>query len=143
MLLGAISANRRLAVMRLRIKLPRKRTLLTTAGCLLIGISVFALFEALTVFCVMESLELKAHDLWVRSQPRDQRMTDKIAVVVIKEDEVRALNEEYPLRDKALLKLLSKLQESKPAAMAVDLFRDRELGPLLPSDRERAAEELE
>lgn len=110
-------------------KRPRKRTLLTALGCALIALGVFAAFYGMLLHGNLEYLELKAHDLWVNVQPRDSRMSKDIVVVVIKEDEVRRMKQEYPLRDAPLLDLLNGIQGQKPLAIGLDLFRDRELPP--------------
>src|SRR4051794_25598150 len=110
-------------------KRPRKRTLLTAVGCALIALGVFAVFYGMLLHGNLEYLELKAHDLWANLQPRDSRMSKDIVVVVIKEDEVRRMQQEYPLRDAPLLDLLQGIQGQKPLAIGLDLFRDRELPP--------------
>src|SRR5438045_4058265 len=72
-------------------KRPRKRTLQTCLGCAVIALIVFAAFEGMLLHGNLEYLELKSHDLWVNLQPGDKRMSKDIVVVVIKEDEVRAM----------------------------------------------------
>src|SRR5690242_13804007 len=98
-------------------KRPRKRTLQTALGCALIALIVFTAFQAMLLQGNLEYLELKVHDLWVRLQPGDRRISKNIVVVVIKENEVR--NQEYPLRDAPLLELLSSIRAQKPLAMGV------------------------
>ena len=101
----------------------------------MIALLVFAIFEYLSLSGSLEYFELKSYDLWVNLQPRDPRMSDKIVVVTILEDELRKDDLENPLRDAPLLKLLNTLQQDKPAAIALDLFRDRELYPALHRDQ--------
>ena len=110
-------------------KRPRKRTLQTCLGCAVIALIVFAAFEGMLLHGNLEYLELKSHDLWVNLQPGDKRMSKDIVVVAIKEDEVRAMDQEYPIRDEKLLELLRGIQTQKPLAIGLDLFRDRELPP--------------
>ena len=110
-------------------KMPRKRSLLTAAGCGAIAVFSFALFHLMVQKGMLQSLELKAYDLWLNAQSPDDSMSDNILVVEVRENDPLFKLKEDRLRDDELLKVLQKLQAMHPAAIAVDLFRDKELGP--------------
>src|SRR5207302_4990926 len=108
-------------------KLPRKRSIETAFWCAFIASAVFCVFESLMLRGDLEMLELKAYDLWLNAQPADSRMSNKIVIIYLREEEARKLGKPYPLRDDQLMELFDKLMPLHPAAVGIDLFRDQEM----------------
>src|SRR4051812_4244100 len=76
----------------------------------------------------LEYPEMRAYDTWLRSLPSDHSLSKNITIVTIDEAEARARKMEYPLRDRDLMRVINPIMALKPKALAIDMFRDQELG---------------
>jgi CHASE2 domain-containing sensor protein len=70
----------------------------------------------------LQDWELKAFDSITRSQPVE---TGDKRLLIVAADEEDLDRYGYPLPDKTLVQLLNKLQQHQPAAVGLDIFRDR------------------
>ena len=89
-----------------------------------IGITLGLMLAVLSLRALggLESLELALSDQffrWRSAEPID----DRIVIIGITEADVNA-NEQWPLSDRALEKLLAKLQEASPRAIGLNLYRN-------------------
>ena len=70
----------------------------------------------------LEALELQAYDFLMRSRP-DEGPDNRLLVVGITEGDILK-QKEYPISDGLLAKILTKLEESGPRAIGIDILRD-------------------
>ena len=75
---------------------------------------------------VLEGLELAAYDQLVRSRP-DEGSDERLLVVEINDDDIQQQNQ-FPIHDATLAKLLEKLEEYQPRAIGIDILRDVPIG---------------
>lgn len=71
---------------------------------------------------MLQPLELKAFDQMLRWRP-EEGLDDRLLVVKVEERDLQALNQGFTY-DETLLKVLKKLEQYKPAAIGLDLYRD-------------------
>ena len=74
----------------------------------------------------LEGLELAAYDQLVRSRP-DEGADERLLVVAINDDDIRQQNQ-FPIHDVTLAKVLQKLEEYQPRAIGIDILRDVPIG---------------
>ena len=78
---------------------------------------------------VLQTLELKAFDGLLRLLPREEA-DRRLLIVAADEEDIGSSGYGYPLPDEILAELLAKLHQHQPAAIGVDIFRDRPQEPL-------------
>ncbi|HBL59251.1 MAG TPA: transmembrane sensor domain protein, partial [Cyanobacteria bacterium UBA8803] len=74
----------------------------------------------------LESFELQAYDYLMRSRPKEQP-DDRVVVVEISEQDIRQQNE-FPMSDATIAKLLQKLEQYQARAIGIDILRDVPIG---------------
>jgi adenylate cyclase len=93
------------------------------------------LFTSLTLTAVllglrhlggMQSMELAAYDYLVRIQP-DEGEDDRFLVVGIAESDVQQ-RQEWPIADRTIAQLLTKLEQHQPRVIGLDVVRDIPIG---------------
>jgi len=109
-------------------KLPGRQQLGSLPAALLASGAVFALVWGLHLAGLVQWLELKAYDALVRSTPPAAGRRS-ITVVRLTEQDIRSDQFSYPVTDRELTGLLSKLLEPGPRAVGVDIFRDIDVPP--------------
>ncbi len=78
---------------------------------------------------LLQGLELYGYDVFMRNlRPTDEGPT-RVAVVAIDEDDLSENRFGFPVPDDALAKLLQRILRDGPAAIGVDLYRDRAIAP--------------
>ncbi|MCA1994392.1 MAG: CHASE2 domain-containing protein, partial [Coleofasciculus sp. S288] len=80
---------------------------------------------------ILQPLELNAFDRLMRGRP-DEGPDQRLLVVGITEADLQTL-QQYPLSDQTIADLLEKLEQYKPRAIGLDIFRD------IPTGKGRAA----
>ncbi|MEM9908622.1 MAG: EAL domain-containing protein [Cyanobacteria bacterium P01_D01_bin.44] len=100
-------------------------------ACLLISLLVPGLLIGINRLGSFQSLELAVYDHWVRSQSSTD-IDDRLLIIGIGEDDIQN-QVQWPLSDKLLAQLLAQLQQHEPAAIGLDLYRDK---PYLPGTRD-------
>ena len=70
----------------------------------------------------LQAWELKAFDYFLQKMP-SERADRRILIVGIDEDDINRYG--YPLPDRVLARVIDKLQYHQPAAIGLDVFRDR------------------
>lgn len=68
----------------------------------------------------LEPLELGAYDLAMNSRPVTESIDDRILII--------GINRQQPLSDRVLFQALTKLQQYRPRAIGLDIYRDRSFG---------------
>jgi CHASE2 domain-containing sensor protein len=94
------------------------RFLVATFVC---GMSVAGIL-VLRNFGILQSLELSAFDYLVRLRPAE-KPDPRILVVAITESDIQR-RKEWPLSDRTLAQLLTKLEKLQPRVIGLDIFRD-------------------
>jgi adenylate cyclase len=89
----------------------------------LLGLGVLLGLLALRQLGVLQSLELKAYDAFLRLLRLEASPDPRITLIAI--DEVDIARHGWPLRDDALAGVLEKLLRAGPRVLGIDLFRDR------------------
>jgi adenylate cyclase len=93
---------------------------------------VVSLLIVLFVFCCtlivrhlgwLQFLEFQAYDFFIRRQPK-AATSDPIVLVEMTEADIHSPSLDYPIYDKKLAELLSKLEADHPAAIGLDIWRD-------------------
>ena len=102
---------------------PRLRTLCVTS---LVVTSIVMGGRSLGI---MQRWELKAYDHLLRQRP-SETADSRILLVGANEEDLRKYK--HPLSDAVLAQLIAKLQQYRPLAMGLDIFRDQ---PVPPSDQ--------
>ncbi|MBE9013243.1 CHASE2 domain-containing protein [Pseudanabaenaceae cyanobacterium LEGE 13415] len=92
----------------------------------LIGLVVILLVVVARVGGGLQSLEWMAYDSLMRLRPAET-IDDRILVIGIDDQDIKQLNT-YPVPDQILADLITTIQQSKPAAIGVDIFRDLPVG---------------
>lgn len=88
----------------------------------LASIIVTGLILALRQVGSLQSLELLAFDYMVRIQP-DRGPDPRLLIVEITEEDIRNQNE-WPMSDQTVANVLTQLQQHKPKAIGLDIYRD-------------------
>ena len=96
-------------------KLPGRQQLGSLPAALLVSGAVFALVWGLHLAGLVQWLELKVYDALVRSTP-SAAGPPTITVVRLTEQDIRSDRFSYPVTDRELTGLLSKLLEPGPRA---------------------------
>jgi diguanylate cyclase (GGDEF)-like protein/PAS domain S-box-containing protein len=78
-------------------------------------------------FGLFQPLELAALDAFFRWRPRGE-VENRILIVEIDEDDIQAA-QSWPISDRLLAKLLWKIQEGRPRAIGLDIYRDLAVKP--------------
>jgi CHASE2 domain-containing sensor protein len=68
----------------------------------------------------LEPVELAAYDLMMKSRPIAEAADDRILII--------GVDRTKPLSDRVLVKTLTKLQQARPKAIGLDIYRDRSFG---------------
>ncbi len=71
---------------------------------------------------ILEPLELKVYDQWLRWRPTPA-VADRILIVAVGEADIQNLKQ-YPVPDEVLIQALAELQEHQPKVIGIDIFRD-------------------
>ncbi|HAG81877.1 MAG TPA: transmembrane sensor domain protein [Cyanobacteria bacterium UBA12227] len=74
----------------------------------------------------LEGYELEAYDSLIRSSP-ESGPDERLVVVEITQDDIRKQNE-FPIWDDTLARLLQRLEEYQPRAIGIDIGRDVPIG---------------
>jgi CHASE2 domain-containing sensor protein len=100
----------------------RKRQILKLVTASLIMTS---LLSGLRVTGWLQGWEWQVYDFMLGLKKTDKYTEPRLLIVEINKKDTDALQGEYPLKDRTLLKALEKLERYKPNAIGIDLFRDR------------------
>jgi adenylate cyclase len=98
------------------------------AAAVLIGLLFSLGIVALRSLGMLESLELAAYDLCIRSRPDVSEPDPRIVLVTVTEDDIRKQGR-WPLTDDVLAQALEILSQSHPRAIGVDIYRDIPVPP--------------
>ncbi|MBD1838222.1 CHASE2 domain-containing protein [Coleofasciculus sp. FACHB-64] len=104
---------------------------------LLASVAIASLIAGVRHQGMLQSIELKAFDQILTRRP-DEKPDPRLLVITITEADVQAQNPEQrrgSLSDPALNQLLQKLEQYKPRAIGLDIYRDF---PALPSQKDLA-----
>ncbi len=93
-----------------------------TYSVILTSLIVSGLLLAIRQLGGLQSLELLAYDWMVRSQNRDET-DDRILVVEITESDLQQQNQ-WPIPDAVIARLLQQLQQHQPKVIGLDLIRN-------------------
>ena len=88
----------------------------------LIGLGVFILVTGLWIAGWFQSAELWIYDQLVVWEAGEGKPDSRITLVLLTEDDIR--KNDYPLRDSLLAQLLEIIEQEKPRAIGLDLYRD-------------------
>lgn len=100
---------------------------LLSGTVIIASIAVSALVIGGKQLSLLEGLELSFADSLVRLQP-DNGVDPRLLVVAVDEEDIRNLGK-WPATDRVINQLLDKLNQSKPAAIGLDIYRDLPLEP--------------
>jgi CHASE2 domain-containing sensor protein len=92
----------------------------------LISLVVTSLLMGLRFFGLLQSWELKIYDQLLRQRPSEPA-DSRILMVGVDEADIREY--QYPLPDAVLAQLIEKLEQYQPAAIGLDIFRDKLVSP--------------
>lgn len=95
---------------------------------LIISTLVFSVIFGLNNYRLLENLELIVYDWYILLKPRTEEMNPRICIITITEDDIRRLGF-WPLTDKELSDIIEIINQSKPIAIGVDIFRDLAIPP--------------
>lgn len=104
----------------------RLRQILGSQGVILTGITMTILL-IIRQLGWLQSLELKAYDLMVRSRP-DPGLDSRLLIVEITETDIQTIKQ-WPIPDGILAQVLASLQQHQPRAIGLDIFRDLAVPP--------------
>jgi adenylate cyclase len=93
---------------------------------MLICLSVCAIVWTARMLGGLERLELKAYDMLLRRQPRDERFQSAFLIVGIGETEYQKYG--YPISDGQLAAAIENLEAAGPRAIGVDIVRNVPVG---------------
>ena len=102
-------------------KLKRLRDILAIASCSS-GLAIVATYLGL-----FQNIEWLTLDLWFRMRPQEQRES-RITVVTIGESDLRKLRQ-WPISDRVLSELITKISQQQPRAIGLDIYRDFPVEP--------------
>ncbi|WP_341731944.1 CHASE2 domain-containing protein [Microcoleus sp. EPA2] len=72
---------------------------------------------------LLEPLEKKAFDELTQIMP-DKALDSRLLIVEATTDDFKKLNNEYPLQDKTIVRVLEKLNKHQPRTIGLDIYRD-------------------
>lgn len=93
-----------------------------------IGLVAFVAVAGLRLLGGLQPLELAAYDLYLNTRPAAGWHEDRVAVVLINDDDIRQLGQ-WPLTDDTLSRVVENLLQAGPAAVGFDLYRDLPVAP--------------
>ena len=96
-------------------------TALSIATC------ISSLSIAITYSGIFQSFELFALDVWFRLRPQEAK-EKRIVVVTIEESDIEQLGH-WPMSDRILNQLITKIARHKPRAIGLDIYRDVPVAP--------------
>ena len=102
-------------------KLKRLRDIFAIASC------ASGLAIAATYLGFFQNIEWLTLDLWFQMRPQEQRES-RITVVTISESDLRQLRQ-WPISDRILSELITKISQQQPRAIGLDLYRDFPVEP--------------
>ena len=73
-------------------------------------------------------MELAVHDLYLNARPDADWREDRVAVVLIDDEDIRRLGQ-WPLTDQTLAGVIENLVQAGPSAVGFDLYRDLPVAP--------------
>lgn len=91
------------------------------------GIAAIAFLIVLRLFGTLQFLEWAAFDRLLQLRP-EELIDDRILIVGINEKDINHI-QKYPIPDREIAALLSKLQSYQPAVIGLDIFRDLPVEP--------------
>ncbi|MFM2432637.1 MAG: hypothetical protein RLZZ511_3851, partial [Cyanobacteriota bacterium] len=94
---------------------------------LLPGVATIGVVVALRWFGALQGLELAMFDRLLRWRPTEP-MDERILIVGINEQDIQQM-QSYPISDGQLADTINALQQSKPAVIGIDIFRDQAVPP--------------
>jgi adenylate cyclase len=92
-------------------------------ACVLIVLVVFGGTLALQRMGLLQFLEFKAYDFFIRHQP-EAATSDPIVIVEMTERDIHSPSLDYPIHDDKLAELLRILETDQPAVIGLDIWRD-------------------
>lgn len=87
------------------------------------GIVVTGIVMVARLAGLLQLLELKTFDLFLRLRPSESR-DERIVIIGIDGLDIEAMGQDYPISDRAIAELLTILQEYQPAAIGLNPRRD-------------------
>ena len=93
---------------------------------LLIGVAVFTAVFGLRRAGGLQWVELLVYDLYLRARALEAPESRRVVTIGVTEDEIARLG--WPLSDDILADILDRLIKLEPAAIGVDIYRDRPVG---------------
>lgn len=72
---------------------------------------------------LLEPLEQKAFDELAQIMP-DKGLDSRLLIIGVTADDFKKLNNEYPLEDKTIVRVLEKLNKHQPRTIGLDIYRD-------------------
>ncbi|MDY6784086.1 MAG: CHASE2 domain-containing protein [Cyanobacteriota bacterium] len=88
-----------------------------------ISIAVAILVMGMRLLGLLQLLELAAFDKQMQLRPTELP-DERLLIVTITKDDIQKLRDRYPISDELMVRLLKKLNESKPSAIGIDIYRD-------------------
>jgi len=93
-----------------------------------IGLVAFLAVAGLRLLGGLQALELAVNDLYVNARSAADWRDDRVAVVLIDDEDIRRLGQ-WPLTDDTLAGVVESLVQAGPAAVGFDLYRDLPVAP--------------
>lgn len=103
---------------RLRVSIWRNLRAVLVASVLVTGAVMGARWMGM-----LESLEKKAFDELTQIMP-DKGLDSRLLIVEATADDFKKLNNEYPLQDKTIVRVIEKLNKHQPRTIGLDIYRD-------------------
>lgn len=94
---------------------------------LLPGIPVLGLVVVARLLGIFQLSELQALDFGLRSRP-EEAPDERITIVSVTEEDIQAIGT-YPIPDREIANLLTKVNQYEPRAIGLDIFRDLPVEP--------------
>lgn len=91
------------------------------------GITVLSFIILARLAGLLQGIELIALDTLLRFRP-DELMDDKVVIIGINEEDIQSIKT-YPIPDKEIASLITKIQTYKPIAIGLDIVRDIPVEP--------------
>jgi len=96
-------------------------------SALLIGQLVCIAAMVIHIEGELQPLDLLAYDTGVRVRAADGNIEDRVFVINITETDIARFN--WPVSDGILAEMLEKLDQAKPRAIGIDIYRDQPVSP--------------
>ncbi len=93
-----------------------------------IGLAVFLAVAGLRLLGGLQALELAVHDLYINARPDGDWREDRVAVILIDDEDIRRLGQ-WPISDDTLAGVVESLVQAGPTAIGFDLYRDLPVAP--------------